>query len=169
MKQLKVSRAGFGNPGYCRICAWEGASELNKHIAKEDWNAGQAKRWAQDFGFTFDRGTYYKHKPHITDPKRSFVDQARLSPVRRVNAEVFLEAVKDAAFANIDPEQGGDPRSVTLDQGLKAAQTLQASRQAKRQPDALVVLARLVTGKAPEIVAAAFHQLTTEEEIPNGE
>ena len=162
-----VSRAGFGTKGYCKICAWKYASEFNKLVARHDWNAGEAGRWAKTKGgFTFDRGVYYKHKKeHLTSPRRNWVDEARKKPLRKISTEEYLEAVKDAAVAQIDPDQGGDPAAVTMEQGLKAAQILQASKKPTGNVDVRIVLARLVSGRAPELMAAAIPALPSGDEL----
>lgn len=159
----QVSRAGFGQPGYCKICASDLLPAINDMI-KQGKNAAQIQRWTKEYNLTFARQTLYNHREHITDPKTSFVDQARKSPViKRVSNRDFLEAVRDAGAARAM----ADPDSVSVDQALKATQIMM---QDKKGHDGLtLVLMKVMTGRIDEVIDEPMLIEGEYTEVPNGQ
>lgn len=153
-----VSKAGFGKPGYCKICASALLPQINKMI-KEGQNAAKIGRWAKEFGLTFARQTLYAHKEHITDPKTSFVQQARRNPVvKNVSTRQFLEAIRDSAAA----KAVADPDAVSIDHGLKAAQIL--SNDKKGAEGIKLILMSVMVGRADEVIEGEYTDVTGEVE-----
>lgn len=141
-----VSRAGYGKPGYCKLCAFSEVGELNAHL-KEGWNARQINDWLNTFGTRANRQTIYAHKSHITDPQDKLVAYAERAPVviKNSSTEDFLQALQDIGFS----KAVADPESVTIDHALKAAQIKVA---AKKEGDSIqIVLAQVFTGRLPHM------------------
>ncbi len=158
----QVSRAGFGQPGYCKLCASDLVPKINEML-RNGKNAAQIQKWCKEYNLTFARQTLYTHKEHITDPKTSFVDKARANPViKRVSNRDFLEAVRDAGAARAMQ----DPESVSVDQALKATQIMM---QDKRGHDGLtIILVKAVTGHIDEVIDPPMLIEGEYTEVPNG-
>lgn len=139
--------SGRFRPGYCSICAWEFAPELNKKL-KLGWNARELNDWAQTKGKTFHRETLYAHKKHLTSGVDQVVQAAHMIPerdkIRTVSNDQFLEAIRDIGLANALQ----DPSSVNLNHSLKAVQILESKKEKPQQ--VLLVLAGAVMGRLPE-------------------
>jgi hypothetical protein len=152
-RELTVHQQQKGSPGYCKICASALLPGINKML-REERTYREIIEWAGEFNEKFVRQTLAKHKEHITDPKTTFVDQARKNPIiKRASNEEFLDAVRDAGFAKV----AANPESVTVSQALKAAQI---SMQAKKNNDGLtVVLVGVMTGKADEVIEGEWKEI----------
>lgn len=147
-----VSRAGFGRPGYCKLCAWEHEPELNKLI-KAGRNSTEIREWARDkFGLTFNRQTLYSHKDHLKAPEDkvvALVEQKKAQkPVlpRQVTNRQFLEAVRDLGMMRALEH----PDEISVDHALKAAQIIESSKE--KRADITLILAKVVTGNVAEVV-----------------
>lgn len=134
--------AGYGQPGYCKVCASSLKAEINKRLKRgETYPAIMA--WSKGKGFSISKPTLVSHKKHITDPKTTFVASARKHPeIRGVTHTEFLESVVNAAAAKI----AETPDEVTIDHGLRAAQTLGAQKD--RTGDALNALVLVLMGRS---------------------
>lgn len=133
-----VSRAGYGQPGYCKICASDLASQINKKI-KLNEKLVEIRRWAADEkGFRFSAPTLTTHVKHITDPKTTFVEAARENPViRRVTQEEFLRTLVDIG----SQKATDDPGSVTINHAIRAASILEAKQNKDQSAINILVLA----------------------------
>lgn len=144
-----VSRRGYGQPGYCRICAWEKAGELNRR-ARQGANAAQVQLWAKQFDFTFNRQTFYKHRDnHLASARDRVVQAASLIPEREKISEYtddeVLLAIRDLGLKSAMD----NPDQVNVGHALKAVQLRTA---AKQQPiNTLVLIARAMTMPLDEI------------------
>jgi len=133
-----VSRAGYGQPGYCKICASEVASQINRKIKLGD-KLVDIRQWAIDEKkFSFSAPTLTAHVKHITDPKTTFVEAARENPViRRVTQEEFLRTLVDIGAQKATE----DPGSVTINHAIRAASILEAKRDKDQGAINILVLA----------------------------
>jgi hypothetical protein len=148
--------AGYGQSGYCKVCASELKAEINKRLKRgETYPAIMA--WAKSKGFPISKPTLIKHKQHITDPKTTFVEEARKRPeIKRVTHTEFLQSVVDTAAAKV----AESPDEVTLDHGLRAAQALGAQKD--RTSDAINVLVLALTGNLRP-------QISTQDDVIEGD
>lgn len=111
-------------------------------------------QWLGTKQFKVTRQTIYNHRAHITDPKVTFVEEARKKPVIKVSNDDFLQAVIDAA-ANRVVE---DPDSVTIEQGLKAVAVRENRRE--KQVNILLAVAELVTSRQPiEMIEGVYREV----------
>jgi hypothetical protein len=132
-----VSRAGYGQPGYCKICASDLASQINRKIKLND-KLVDIRSWSADKGFKFSAPTLTAHVKHITDPKTTFVEAARENPViRRVTQEEFLRTIVDIGAQKATE----DPGSVTINHAIRAASILEAKRDKDQGAINILVLA----------------------------
>lgn len=147
--------AGYGQIGYCKVCASDLKAEINKRLRRrETYPAIMA--WAATKDFSISKPTLISHKKHITDPKTTFVEAARKSPeLKRVTNTEFLEAVIAKANQRIE----SDPDAVTIDHGLRAAQVLESRKD--RTGDALNVLVLALMGrrKEPDMIEGEYIEL----------
>lgn len=127
--------AGFGKPGFCKLCVSPYAAALNKKI-EQGANAAEAQRWAKDIDpkFTFNRATFYEHQKHITHPLIPAAEQARKNPVIVPRTNVgALEAIRDIGMQRAVEH----PDEVTVDHALKAMGILE---QKKGGTDSFIVV-----------------------------
>jgi hypothetical protein len=155
--------AGYGKPGFCKLCVSPYAAALNKQIEK-GLNAAECQRWAKELDekFTFNRATFYTHRDeHITHPLIPAAEQARRNPVivPRTNVGV-LEAIRDIGRQRASEH----PEEVTVDHALKAATALE---QRKGGTDNIIILLAKAMQGAPMPVEA---QIVEGEyrEVPDG-
>lgn len=153
-----VSKAGFGKPGYCKLCAFVYEPELNQRL-KEGWNARQIQDWLAKYEITVDRNTVYNHKrKHITSPQDRLVNHANKQRKKgelivQSTPQEFLQAVQDLAYQKIVD----DPDAVTVEHGLKAAQV---QMQARDKPQNVqILLAQVFTQNAPELIEGEWKEL----------
>ncbi len=139
-----MPRPGYGNPGYCSVCDSEHKSEINKRMKRGDTIASIG-RYLKEKESPISEPTLRKHRKHITDPKTTFVENARKNPViKRVTSREFLQALVDEGARKVEEE----PESVSIDQAIRAAQIIETSKE--KQVDALVTIARMLMGQAPQ-------------------
>lgn len=153
-----ISKAGFGKPGYCKLCAFAHEPELNQRL-KDGWNSRQIQDWLAKFEVTADRGTIAKHKKyHISSPQDRLVNHAKKARkkgelITNSTPQEFLQAVQDLAYKKIQD----DPDAVTVEHGLRAAQV---QLQAKEKPQNVqILLAQVFTGNAPEVIQGEWKEL----------
>jgi len=145
----EVSRRGYGHTGYCRICAFEKAPEFNRR-ARQGANVAQMQLWAKQYGFTFNRQTFYKHRDnHLTSARDKVVQAANLIPEREKISEYtddeVLLAIRDLGLKSAMD----NPDQVNVGHALKAVQIRTA---AKSQPiNTLILIARAMTMPLDEI------------------
>lgn len=139
-----ITRAGYGQAGYCSVCDSEQSREVNKRMKRGDSIAGIA-RWLKDIESPVSEPTLRRHRKHITDPKTTFVEKARANPIikRGVTTNDFLQTLVEVGATRIEE----DPSSVSLDQSIRAAQIIEGRKD--KQVDALVTIARMLMGHAP--------------------
>lgn len=151
-----MSRAGYGSPGYCRVCDSDLLRDINARLRK-----GQAiaaiERWLRDDkGFPVSQPTLRRHREHITDPKTTFVESARKNPriKRGVTTQDFLQTLVEIGAEKAD----ADPDSISIDQSIRAAQILEGRKD--KQVDVLLVIARSLMGQAPpEIIEGEYREV----------
>jgi len=135
--------AGYGQSGYCRICDSSLKAEINKRLVRHE-SIPTIIAWGKTKGFSVSKPTVIKHKKHITDPKTTFVEQARKNPViRRVSHTEFLESVVAAGAKRVEE----NPDDVTIDQSIRASQVLESRKD--KGGDAWSVLILTLMGKRP--------------------
>ena len=140
---VEVSNAGYGQVGFCKICASSLKAEINKRLVRHE-SAPSVIAWAKTKGFSLSKPTVLKHKKHITDAKTTFVDQARANPViKRVSHTEFLESVVSAGARRVEE----NPDDVTIDQSIRASQVLESRKD--KSGDALNILILALTGNRP--------------------
>jgi len=164
-QEAYVSRAGYGKPGYCKICAFEGVGEINKLI-KLGRKVPQIKTWvkANYDGFDFDRQVLYKHRDeHVAHPKDQLVavslrEQAKVVATEKPKAtnDEFLEAVRDIGFRRAEMY----PDEVTVDHALKAASIMANKRD--KASNVFLMMAQIVTGPRPQVVEGTFTEVQEE-------
>ena len=140
--------------GACKLCGSPFAKEINKRL-KDGASGSQIVQWLQTKQFTVTRQTVATHKKHITDPKQTFVEEARKNPaIKNVTNDDFLAAVVDAAAARVT----SDPDSVTIEQGLKAVSVREARRD--KGINIFLAVAQLVTQREPiELIEGEYEVL----------
>lgn len=146
-KSQAVSTAGYGKPGYCRLCAWVHEPELNERM-RAGWNASQINAWMSKFDFSANRQTIYKHREHITskaDKLVAYAERSQAVAPTTVTNQQFLTAVRDIGMKNVL----ADPDSITVRDALKAVQLLETQ---KSESNVLILLAQVMTGNAPPTV-----------------
>ena len=149
-----ISRAGFGKPGYCRLCSFADLKQLDEKLAA-GWNARQITDWLQvNYKVSVTRQTIYTHRDyHAKRPEDrvvSAVEKAQRKDVMlpRVSSnEQYLEAIRDIGYRRaVD-----NPDEVTIDHGLKAAQILASQKQGGG--NTFILLAKVMTGGGlPEVI-----------------
>lgn len=147
-KSQAVSTAGYGKPGYCRLCAWVHEPELNDRM-RAGWNARQINDWMAKFGFSANRQTIYKHREHITskaDKVVAYAERSQLAAPTTVSNQQFLSAIRDLGMKNAL----ADPDAVTVRDALKAVQIMENQKQSG--DNVLILLAQVMTGNAPPTV-----------------
>jgi len=154
-----VSRAGYGKPGYCKVCSFSEVDAINDRLQK-GWNARQVNDFAKQFGVRFNRQTIYAHKAHATDPRDKVIAYAErtkaVAPIRTGTTDQFLEAVRDIGLRRIEQT----PDEVTLDHALKAATIL--SQKKEKQTNVFLMLAKVVTGNTGEIIVGQAEEIEHE-------
>lgn len=140
---VEVSQAGYGQTGYCRVCASSLKAEINKRLVRHE-STPSIIAWAKPKGFSVSKPTLLKHKKHITDSKTTFVDKAKANPaIRRVSHTEFLESVVSAGAKRVEE----NPEDVTIDQSIRASQVLESRKD--KTGDALNILILALTGNRP--------------------
>lgn len=130
--------------GYCSLCKHPQVTALNNAI-----NAGKGyvtclREMDQAFGMSFAKGTFLKHKEHITAPLITAAEDARKNALTPRNNRAVLEAIRDIGMRKaLD-----DPDSVKIDHALRAAKILQDAEG--KQETVLVLLAKAVQGPTPQ-------------------
>lgn len=152
--------------GACKVCSSPFAKEVNKRLGSGQ-SAPQIVQWLQQAkGFGVTRQTLYNHREHVTDPRTTFVEEARRNPaIKNVSNDEFLAAVVDAAAARV----AQNPDDVTIEQGLKAVSVRESRRD--KSVNILLAVAQYVTQRTPidvidgeyEVLGEAPEELTTNE------
>jgi hypothetical protein len=142
--------------GFCSLCKHPKVLALNNAI-----NAGKGyticlREMEEEFGMTFAKRTFLKHKEHITAPLLTEAEKARkMSLVGPRNNRAILEAIRDIGMQRALE----NPEEVKIDHALRAAKILQDAEG--KQETVLVLLAKAVQGPVPEIIEAEYKELTT--------
>ena len=145
----EINRAGFGRPGWCKLCSLKDPQAQDDLDARcrADWNARQLGDLLRDrYQITVNRQTIYAHQKHAMHPKDRIVTAVQKSEQRALQTkpvasnEQFLEAIREAGYQRAMT----NPDEVTIDHGLKAAQILASQKQSGG--NAIFVLVRAVTG-----------------------
>lgn len=151
-----VSTAGYGKPGYCKVCSFAEVEAINDRLAK-GWNARQINDFAKQFNVRFNRQTIYAHKAHATDPRDKVIAYAErtrsMAPIKTGSTDQFLEAVRDIGLRRIEQT----PDEVTLDHALKAATIL--SQKKEKPTNVFLMLAKVVTGNNGDIIAGVAEEI----------
>ena len=132
-------------PGFCKVCSSPLSKEIGKRLARGDSLVAVAE-WCATRNFSVTRQKIGDHKQHITDPRSTFVENARRNPEIRngVTNDEFLQAVIDVATARAEK----DPDSISITHGLKAVQVREARKE--KSINVLLLLAETFTGKRLE-------------------
>ena len=136
-----VLTAGYGKPGYCKICAWSHYGELQSRI-EQKWKTPDIQHWAKQFEFEFNRKTLYEHKKHTVAPGDRVValaEQTRAAATQKRSNRDVVAAIRDIGFANIEM----NPGSVRVSDTLKAAGILEAGKTGPT--NILVLMAQAMT------------------------
>jgi len=148
-----TDKPGYGNPGYCRVCASELKGEVNKRLNRGD-TIVSIERYLKDREYPVSQPTIRKHREHITSPKTTFVEKARQNPAirRGITTNDFLQTLVEIGATRAAEA----PESVSLDQSIRAAQIIEGRKD--KQVDALVTIARMLMGQAPrpEIIEGEY-------------
>lgn len=114
--------------------------------------------WAAEHGHSTTRPTLNKHVGHITDPKTTFVEEARKHPaIKRVSHQDFLETLVSIGADRAESQ----PDSVTLDHSIRAAQILVTTKE--KHQDVLVLIARAIRGTPVEVIDVEYSEVPAEE------
>lgn len=138
-----AKQPGFGKPGYCLLCAQPWVPDFDKGI-RQGWNAAQGAEWAKRHAFTFNRQTFYKHKPHALTPEQRVVQisttKNKSLAIKRGSNTSFLEAIRDIGYSKaID-----DPEHVSIEHALKAVALLEGRKD--KGSDTINLLVAVVSG-----------------------
>jgi hypothetical protein len=149
-----VNSRGFGRIGWCKLCAWEHALELNRGIRDGTIkNAAQAQEFAKRYGLSFNRQTFYNHKPHALGTEGAVIQASQRAmqklQVKKSSNDEFLGAIRDIGMARAIES----PADVSLDHALKAASILEARKD--KAGDQINLLVAIVTGNAPAVQITA--------------
>lgn len=157
--EAEVVVRGLGKPGYCSLCAWEHAAKLNKGI-RDGWNSTQASEFAGKLGKTFNRRTFYSHKPHAISPEQrviQFAEQgSKALTIRKTSNTSFLESLRDIGYSKaID-----DPDQISIEHALKAVSILEGRKD--KGGDQINLLVLISTGHRPpmEIIEGEARDVT---------
>lgn len=148
--------------GYCKVCQSPLVKEINKRLERGE-SAPSVVEWAAMKGFSINRKTVLSHKRHITDPRQTFVEQARRDPaIRNVTTDQVIQGVKNAGFANLMR----NPQSVTNNQMLSAVKIEEGRREKQVN---MLVLAQIFTKKLPppeepKLLEGEWHEADAQEE-----
>ena len=144
--------------GSCKCCSSSLVKQINKRLARGD-TYKSIEDWCADSDFQVSKPTLINHRKHITDPKTTFVDEARKNPaIKRVDHEQFLQSLVDISAARAAEH----PEDVSIDQGIRAASTL--AQRGDRKIDVLLVLAEKLMPRAIEAPVEGEWKL-----LPEGE
>lgn len=143
--------------GSCKVCSSTISKALNKRLARGD-STTKIIEWAAANDFSVTKPTLLKHKAHITDPKTTMVEQARRKPaIKRVSHDEFLQSLVDIGAARA----AENPGDVTLDQSIRAAQTL--AQRGNGQTNVLLILAERLSPKQLEpVVDGDWREIETD-------
>jgi hypothetical protein len=144
--------------GSCKACQSTFAKQINKRLARgESYNKVIA--WLATNEFSISKPTLIAHKRHITDPKTTVVEQARKNPaIKRVSHDEFLQSLVDIGAARA----ASNPDDVTLDQSIRAAQTLSSKGESKT--NVLLILAqRLSPASLEPVIEGDWRELEEHE------
>jgi len=149
-------RPGYGQVGFCKVCASDLKGEVNKRMNRGDTIAS-IERYLKDKEYPVSQPTLRSHREHITSPKTTFVEKARQNPVikRGVTTNDFLQTLVEIGATRAAEA----PESVSLDQSIRAAQIIEGRKD--KQVDALVTIARMLMGQAPrpEIIEGEYFEV----------
>lgn len=130
--------------GWCKACASPLVKAINKKLAAGESYTAVAE-WCKSKDFPITRQKLADHREHITDPRQTFVENARRNPTikNNVSNDEFLQAVIDTATAKIE----ADPDAIGVAHGLKAVQIRESRGQ--KQGNFLFIIAQTMTGALP--------------------
>jgi hypothetical protein len=113
----------------------------------------------EPLGLSFAKGTFLRHKGHVTDPLITAAEAARKNPViKPTSNRAVLEMIRDLGMQKAME----DPDAINVNHALKAAKILQDAEG--KQETVMVLLAKAVQGPIPELIEGNFKELTTTEE-----
>lgn len=163
--------AGYGQPGYCSICAHPeaprfilGAREGGK--SGKGWNAKEAQEEAAKYGLSFSRPTWYAHQKHARTGEMALIQAAEMvrqsgalsvEDIRKSSNTEVLEAFRDLGLANAL----ASPGRVGPKEALKAIQILEQRKD--RGSDSLNILVQFITGAPPAVVIEGEARDVTQE------
>ena len=138
--------------GFCSICKNPKVKVVNEVIAGGGSYSAALER-AEEAGFRFSKGTFFKHKAHATSPLLTDAEKARKNPIVPSSNKAVLEAIRDLGMKKALE----NPDAVTVSQALRAASIL--ADKEPRQEGILVVLAKELQGRPPEVIEGEFTEL----------
>ena len=143
--------------GWCSLCRNPNVKLLNNAIAAGK-GYDRALRDVGEFGLTFSKGTFLKHKEHITHPLVTDAAKALADPIVQPKSNrAALELIRDMGVKRAMD----DPDAVNVNHALRAAKILQDAEG--KQDAAYIILAKAVTGPLPEVYIGEYKELETED------
>lgn len=143
--------------GFCSVCRSEKVKVVNE-VIEAGGSFNEALVIAQENGFTFSKGTFFRHKTHITSALITDAEAARKNPVVLPKSnKAVLEAIRDLGMRKAVT----NPESVTVNQALRAASIL--NEKETKQDSVIVVLAKALQQQhdEPEIpeISGEYHEV----------
>lgn len=143
--------------GFCSLCKHPKVTSLNNAIKAGKGFTVVLREMEQEFGLTFAKRTFLKHKEHIEAPLLTAAENARKeSLVGPRNNRAVLEAIRDLGMQKALE----NPEAVKIDHALRAAKILQDAEG--KQETVLVLLAKAVQGAPPALseIPGEYRELT---------
>ena len=145
-----------GKTGWCSLCQHPKKLALNNAIA-----AGKGytvvQREMEEYGLSFSKGTFLRHKAHITSPLITAAEEARSNPaILPQSNRAVLEMIRDLGVKKAME----NPDDITVNHALRAAKILQDAEG--KQEAILVVLAKVVQGEPP-MIEGTYKEIATQE------
>lgn len=144
--------------GFCSLCRADFAAKLNRMISDgQGYTAAMRTLSAKDPSVSFSKGTFLRHKDHVTSALITEAEAARAKPVivPQTN-KASLELIRDLGIRKIIE----DPSKIGVSQTIRAAQILAESE--KKIDKIVVLLAKAVQSDyIPEIVESTYKEIET--------
>ena len=168
---MRLLTSGAGHRGYCKLCSFDDPKlqdAFDKRVL--DYSTPKLNEWLDSKGLIqsdadgrkklIDRGTVYKHRDHVRDPKDRMVSAVAKRQLEHgsLPATVSEQEFLDAVIAMGHARAQANPEAVTIDHALKATQI---KAQSKSQGSAHQMLVQIFTGRMPAeatVIEGEFHE-----------
>ena len=142
--------------GYCSLCRADFVHQLNKQISAGAGYTVALREVEKKFpAASFSKGTFLRHKDHVTSALITEAEAARQSPVVVPQSnKASLELIRDLGIRKIIE----DPSKIGVSQTIRAAQILAESE--KKIDKIVVLLAKAVQSDfQSEVIESTYKEL----------